>query len=375
MTSIATNAPIPNDEHSPILVIGAGILGLSAATLLQSRFPNRIIKLLAAELHSPSIDPTKELNSASYASAWAGAHYRPIFPSTPQLQAESVLAQRTFEVMKKIAVEAPEAGVQLMQGIEYLDRPGEGEMRMKDGDVYAGVGDGFRVLGEKELMEGAVWGCEYRTYCVNVPVYCKFLLQKFEKSGGKVMRKRIGGVVEAFELGEGGVGGEVKIVVNCSGTNFDLDAKMKIIRGQTVLVKNPYHRTLTRQYADGRWATLIPRPLDGGTIVGVSKEIDDEEEKPRPETRRLLLEQSVECFPGFVKRVEDFDVIMDNVGRRPFREGGLRIEVEHVDGNRKRIVHGYGAGGRGYELSWGAAEKIVELVDQRGTEEAKPPMP
>lgn len=272
--------------------------------------------------------------------------------------------------MQKIAVETPEAGVQLMRGREYLDRPGKGEMGMKSGDVYAGPGDGFRILGEEELMKGAVWGCEYRTYCVNVPVYCGVLLHTFEQNGGKVVRKRIGSAMEAFELGGNDVGCEAKLVVNCSGTNFDRDPKMKIIRGQTVLVKNPYHRTLTRQYADGRWATLIPRPMDGGTIVGVSKEINDMEEKPRPETRRLMLEQSVECFPDFVKRVEDFEVIMDNVGRRPFREGGLRIEVERINGDQKRIVHGYGAGGRGYELSWGAAEKIVELVEGRVTGQA-----
>jgi FAD dependent oxidoreductase len=176
--------------------------------------------------------------------------------------------------------------------------------------------------------------------------------------------------------GGGGSGGDdhdcavegVETVVNCSGTNFGRDDKMRIVRGQTVLVRNPYHRTVTRQYADGRWATLIPRPGGGGTIVGVSKEVDDEEEGPRLETRQLLLEQSVECFPDFVQRLEDFDVVCDNVGRRPFREGGLRMEVEEVEEAEqvqygcKRVVHGYGAGGRGYELSWAVAERLVELL-------------
>lgn len=57
-------------------------------------------------------------------------------------------------------------------------------------------------------------------------------------------------------------------------------------------------------------------------------------------------------------------MVRDIVGRRPAREGGLRIEVEEidVDGKERRIVHGYGAGGRGYELSWGAARDIAALV-------------
>jgi D-amino-acid oxidase len=377
-TSTRTNSTDHDNNH--IIVIGAGVLGLSTCTLLQSRFPRRRITLLAAELPSTSTSASSAQSgniSASYASAWAGAHYRPIFPSTPQLKMEFQLAQSTFEVMKRIAVETPEAGVGLMQGVEFLDEPGEGELGMMDGDVYAGVGDGFRVLRGEELMEGVKWGCEYGTYCVNVPIYCRWLLGGFEKRGGIVLRRRIGDVVEAFDVAkdQDEVGGDVSMVINCSGTNFGHDAKVKIIRGQTCLVKNPYHRTVTRQYADGRWATLIPRPLEGGTIVGVSKEIGDQEEKSRPETRQQLLEQSIECFPDFVKKLEEFEVLRDNVGRRPFREGGLRVEVEGLEDGRKRIIHGYGAGGRGYELSWGIAQQVVEMVSSTNTAKDEPVMP
>lgn len=391
-TSSTTPNPDGSGSNDPVTVIGAGVLGLTTCHVLQSRFPTRRITLLAATLPSTDPFPSSSSSSAlpsssssssllssskalppfaseqyppSYASAWAGAHYRPIAPSTPQLHLEFELATHTYNVMKKIATETPEVGVKFMQSIEYLDRPGEAELGMRDGDVYAGEGDGFRVLGREELegMVGVKWGCEYEAYCVNVPVYCAWLLREFERKGGRVVRRKLGGLGRAFDVvDEMGGGGEVPTVVNCSGTNFGEDAKMKIVRGQTVLVGNEYHRTVTRQYADGRWATLIPRPYGGGTIVGVSKEIDDDEEEARVETRQLLLEQAVECFPDFVRKVDDFEVIRDNVGRRPFREGGLRMEVEEVDGGRKRIVHGYGAGGRGYELSWAIAERLVEMV-------------
>lgn len=86
-----------------------------------------------------------------------------------------------------------------------------------------------------------------------------------------------------------------------------------------------------------------------------------------------MLEQSIECFPDFVDKIDQFEVIRDNVGRRPFREGGLRMEAEEVDNGRKRIVHGYGAGGRGYELSWAVAERLVELLDPGEAEEGKTP--
>ena len=57
---------------------------------------------------------------------------------------------------------------------------------------------------------------------------------------------------------------------------------------------------------------------------------------------------------------EDFRVIRDVVGRRPTREGGLRLESEPFGPNK--IIHAYGLGGRGYECSWGVAKAVVELA-------------
>lgn len=53
------------------------------------------------------------------------------------------------------------------------------------------------------------------------------------------------------------------------------------------------------------------------------------------------------------------------MGRRPARDGGLRIEVEPV-GNGKNVVHAYGAGGRGFELSRGVAEDVTALMLESG---------
>lgn len=71
-------------------------------------------------------------------------------------------------------------------------------------------------------------------------------------------------------------------------------------------------------------------------------------------------------------------MIRDIVGRRPARDGGMRIEIETVgdggdgDGKEKAIipssaiVHAYGAGGRGFELSWGVAEDVLGLMLREG---------
>jgi D-amino-acid oxidase len=135
--------------------------------------------------------------------------------------------------------------------------------------------------------------------------------------------------------------------------------------GQTCLVRNPVSATITRQNTDGSWSFCIPRPLDGGTVIGGTKQPHDWDPNPSPETRATLLANASKWFPFTPESGGKFDVIRDIVGRRPAREGGMRIEVEKL-GNGKQIVHAYGAGGRGFELSWGVAEDTAALMLENG---------
>ncbi|OAL34668.1 hypothetical protein AYO20_06085 [Fonsecaea nubica] len=349
---------MPQARATNILIIGAGITGLSTATLLQKYFPSAKITIVAAET------PTTTSPSVDYASMWAGAHYRPIHPlSTEQLKEEFRMGVWTRDIMKGIARDIPDSGVGFMPAVEYLEDPPQELLDITPGYEYAGPDDEFRVLRQDELPAGVRWGCEYQSYCINIRKYSRWLMDRFLANGGRLVRHRLLNVADAFDFAERNRLGKVSVVVNCSGRNFDHDPKTKIIRGQTVLVKQQYTKTITRQNADGSWIFLIPRPQGGGTIVGGTKEIDDWHDAPRSETRANLLKQSVEKFPYFVDSIEKFEVVQDNVGRRPWREGGYRIEIESV-GSGRTVVHGYGAGGRGYEMSWGAAERILELVKE-----------
>ncbi|KAL9616236.1 MAG: hypothetical protein Q9160_008879 [Pyrenula sp. 1 TL-2023] len=338
-----------------IVVIGAGVWGLTTANLLQKQQASNRVAIIASEFPG---DPNP---SVDYASMWAGAHYRPVPGKSAQLKAEGRLAKRTFETMRRIAREEPEAGVGLLQGVEHLAMPDSAYLNLKDGDEYAGPGDNFRILNEDELPDGVRWGCEYASYCVNVPIYCSWLLSRFIANGGRVIKARVVDAISAFDVAQKENLGQVRVVVNCSGRNFDKDSAVSVTRGQTCLIRRQYSKTVTRQNKDGTWLAVIPRPLNGGTIIGVSKEPRDMEVEPRKETRDQMLESARRLFPDLLDEHNQFDLIRDNVGRRPTREGGARLEVEKL--NRGRcIVHGYGAGSRGFELSWGVAERLVDLV-------------
>lgn len=128
-------------------------------------------------------------------------------------------------------------------------------------------------------------------------------------------------------------------------------------------------KTITTQKKDGTWSFIIPRSFNGGTVVGGTKEIGNWDLEPSQETRSQLLKAAQSIIPQACNNqesVESVKVIKDVVGRRPAREGGMRVETEKKDTTWgvKHVVHAYGAGGRGYELSWGVAGEVMELVKE-----------
>ena len=75
-------------------------------------------------------------------------------------------------------------------------------------------------------------------------------------------------------------------------------------------------------------------------------------------------------------------LLLDQVGLRPSRKGGIRLEVDSKLSCRQQhgdsplhlitatvaaggllVVHNYGHGGYGFQSSWGCARSVVELAD------------
>lgn len=148
-------------------------------------------------------------------------------------------------------------------------------------------------------------------------------------------------------------------------TKFKTSRNILTRPGQTCLVRNTVSATITRQNTDGSWSFCIPRPLDGGTVIGGTKQPHNWDPNPSPEIRAQLLANASKWFPFTAESGGQFDVIRDIVGRRPAREGGMRIEVEKLE-SETQIVHAYGAGGRGFELSRGVAEDAAALMLENG---------
>jgi len=85
-----------------------------------------------------------------------------------------------------------------------------------------------------------------------------------------------------------------------------------------------------------------------------------------------IMKRAVEICPELVKPgqgAEGLGVIRHVVGLRPLRVGGVRLEKEVIDG--VKVVHNYGAGGFGYQASYGMATYAVRLVDEATSLRAK----
>ena len=87
-----------------------------------------------------------------------------------------------------------------------------------------------------------------------------------------------------------------------------------------------------------------------------------------------IMKRAIKVCPHLVppnSGIEALRVIRHQVGLRPVRPDGPRIETETISdelGNL-RIVHCYGAGGFGFQSSYGMAGKAASLVGQLLAEE------
>jgi D-amino-acid oxidase len=63
-----------------------------------------------------------------------------------------------------------------------------------------------------------------------------------------------------------------------------------------------------------------------------------------------LLQNSKDLVPELLDENGHFQIVSSQVGRRPARKGGARVEVEEVKGTNGEpifVIHAYGHGGAG----------------------------
>ncbi|KAF7715988.1 Uncharacterized protein PECH_004587 [Penicillium ucsense] len=349
-----------------IVVVGAGVTGLTTALLLSKDSSNDVTVIAK---HMPGD------TDIEYASPWAGASYLP-FGAKGSQNAE--YEQATWPPLRDLAQNNPESGIHF-QDITVQNR-------LKDQQTVTGkwaaeltssspwfkdLMPNFRNLPADQLPPGIDNAQTFTSVCINPAIYLPWLVTQCMKGGCVLKRAVLSHIADAADAHHSGV--KADVVVNCTGLGSRklggvTDGQVHPIRGQILMVRNdPGSMTTISGSDDGseEVAYIFPRAAGGGTIIGGTYQKDNWDPLPDPNFANRIMQRALKLDPRLVKPgqgVEGLDVIRHGVGLRPGRTDGVRIEKDQVNG--VKIVHNYGHGGFGYQVSWSCAEKAARLVSE-----------
>lgn len=306
-----------------VLVVGAGVVGLSCAVALREA---------GHDAHVLARDLPLETTSAVAAALWYP--YR-------ALPREKVArwSGTTYVELAGIAERDPAAGVRMRWGTELLRRDGE------DPWWRAAVPDvAFRVA--EAVPSGYANGWRVQVPVADTSVYLTWLARRIDRLGGTVTRAWLP------TLPERGV------VVNCTGLAARAltgDAELRPVRGQVVYVDQfGLCEWWLEQGDEDALTYIVAREHD--IVVGGTAEEDVWDLRADPDTTRQILARAARLVP----QLERARLRGVRVGLRPARSS-VRLEtVRHREG---AVVHCYGHGGAGITLSWGCAHDVVAEVE------------
>ena len=342
-----TNTTQSNTKLLRVVVVGAGVIGLTAVVHLLDRFPGKLDLTLVADKFSPDT-----LSDKSVALLW------------PVVTDESSSMGNQVEDMKRWfctslnkfqsifrSSENALAQVSLVHGYGYFPSP-------QFDPWWRDVVHGARLVkmesAEAKLLVVPVDCVEiwtFGTYIVNPTCFLQWLMKKAKDGGCKMEKKRLSSFDELTS--------SYDVVINCTGLGSHQmlsDQRTYPVRGQTVVVKAPWVKHWVSNESDIH-TTIIPR----GSVVmlGGTHEVGDWNEATDPDTASAIIKRCQELVPSLCGA----EVVGGWVGLRPGRD---QIRLEGCEGpGGSMLIHCYGHEGKGFILSWGCAVDIGDMVEKK----------
>jgi D-amino-acid oxidase len=312
---------------SDVLVIGAGVCGLTSAICLAEAGLDVIVQTARLPLDTTSVA--------------AGAIWGPhLVEASERVDRWSRAGLAT---LCELAGQ-PAAGIEIISG-------GEASRDHVDPPDWVGLVTDFTPWPGTQLPAGFVTGWRYRAPVLDMPVYLGYLLDRFAASGGEVRICAVGSLAEALA--------DCPVVVNCTGIGARTlvpDPELQPVRGQAVIVANPGIEEFFIG-AGGANADLVYFFPHGDTVLlGGTEQHGNLSLDPDPETSKSILAGCAAVEP----RLAGAEILTERVGLRPFRPR-IRFGAEHLD-DGKLLWHNYGHGGAGITLSWGCARDLTEQI-------------
>ncbi len=356
-------------KHGRVLVIGAGVVGLTTAlclrrrrydiTVLADRFAPHITSVVAGALwewppavcgHHHNLDRAKRWAEASYrifaglaGDTAAGVFIRPVtFYFKRRLEDDSFQQSKMKELASRVRGFRHDPALIAEHGIDSRQ-----ELR----DAY-----------------------QHLAPMIDTDVYLPWLLDSARAAGCDIVQRTVpaplaeqaGRLLEEFHAAA---------IVNCTGLGArELgDPTVYPLRGAVIRIRND-GRTMPRitqahcvshdgVSRDPGFVFIVPRGGDKLILGGFAEPHESNLAigLDNSEPIRAMYWRCVEFLP-ILKNAEIDAVQPVRVGLRPAREGSVRLEW---DSSTSRVLHNYGHGGSGVTYSWGCAFEAAELIEKR----------
>ena len=309
-----------------VTVVGAGVIGLTTAVRLAEA--GHEVTLVAR-------DRPLATTSAVAAALW--------FPYRV-LPYDRVLAwsRQSYVTFSRLAVDAPESGVELRWGTELL--------RSDPPDPWwaSAVPD---LTVTRDVPPPYTCGWRFLAPVIDMPRYLPWLAARATAAGAMIDPSPVSlaDLADVADLGP--------VVVDCTGLgarNLVPDPSVTPVRGQVVVVAQiGIDEWLSDDLDDHVLTYIVPRRDD--IVVGGTADDDSWDLTPDPATADAILTRATALVPALAAAL----ILAHKVGLRPTRPE-VRLESEHR--GPQTIIHNYGHGGAGVTLSWPCADEVVALL-------------
>jgi D-amino-acid oxidase len=313
--------------RTDVLVIGAGVAGLTTAVLLAEE--GLAVRVRAGQ-------PPQHTTSAAAGAIWG--------PHLANHESVPRWSHQSLDVFKGLTGRE-DSGVRMVDGLEVA----RGQIPAPE---WMARLDGFRDCPPADLPDGFATGWRYTAPVVDMPVYLGYLFLRLVEAGGKLEAGTITSLDE--------VRTQAPIAVNCTGSGARQlvpDPEVTPTRGQLVVVDNPGLDTFFAEETGASPDMTYILPHGDQLILGSSAERGRSDLEPDPRTAAAILRRCAELAPV----IEGVRIRAHRVGVRPVRSR-VRLEHQRLDGCH--VIHNYGHGGAGVTLSWGCAGEVLSIIGQ-----------
>ncbi|GMM34232.1 hypothetical protein DASC09_015570 [Saccharomycopsis crataegensis] len=348
-------------ESKPkVVVVGAGVTGLTSGLLLLKNGYD--VSIIAK--HIPG---DFELLSSKAGAQWS-SHSGP-----DEFTFQEYDKPGYYEFLK-LAREEPTSGIHEVLVDHYAHKDYVSAYKLPWFESYV---PGFQKLDRSNFKfpsDDLVKGHRYKSVTITTPHYLAYLYAKVIEFGGTIKRARIDHINDANKYHHSGETPDLIINATALGARFlggVNDLKMYPVKGHIVVVSNSCYNQKIVQPVPGSEvpgeAFYIMNRKEGGSIIGGCYhpvKIDEMDFKIDDKLTQRILTRAKKYAPelldskAFPENKPELDIVTVYVAYRPTREGGIRLEREG------KIIHNYGAGGTGYQSSFGTAAGVLKLANE-----------